>query len=413
MIISRSNVVVRGSGPNSTLLEFPTGTTECVQASQDIAICGGDASPYLYPGKPGYTMPGGTYAFNWTGGFSQGATSITIANVGTGGISNGDMIVLDQANDVHDNGGEIVCDSGPGSTPQCSQQGGTYSGRSNVNGVDYNQEQNVRVIAGCASTCAGAGPFTLTISPGLYANNWNGTGAVGGFFVKPITMAGFENLTVDNTSAGSNIGISNVDGWWLKNVVSLHGNRNHAWSANATHGEIRDSYFYATEKGLIESYGLELPDSSDNLIENNIFQQVASPFIGAGGSQGNVYGFNFWIDDYYVGASGQWMQQAYMGHDAGNSFNLYEGNQGSALSCDDIHGTSALDTIFRNWLNGRDYDTAGGAGNQPTEQTYPIDLDAYCRGYNIVGNVLGTPGYPHKLSVPRRNRRAAEGRRSL
>jgi len=106
-----------------------------------------------------------------------------------------------------------------------------------------------------------------------------------------------------------------------------------------------------------------------------------------------VYGYNFWIDDYYVGASGQWMQQAYMGHDAGNSFNLYEGNQGSALACDDIHGTSALDTIFRNWLNGRDYDTAGGAGNQPTEQTYPIDLDAYCRGYNIIANVLGTPGY--------------------
>ena len=421
VIIQHSWVVLRGSlsgGYNCTNLTF-TSPSECVQISQDLAICGGDNSPFLYPGKIPYTQGsstvagGGSYTFNWTGGYSQGATSITVATVGSAGIVNGDIITLDQANDQNiTNNGNLICDVGPSSGAfsfQCNQQsengppgyGGTYSGRTSINGVDYTQEQSVRVTAGCATTCTGAGPFTLTISPGLYANNWNENGTASGYFVKAtnLTMAGFEQLTLTNTSAGSNIGVSNTDGWWLKGIASSNGDRNHVWSTNATHGEIRDSYFWWTENGLIESYGVELPDGSDNLIENNIFQGIASPFIGGGGESGNIYAFNYSINNYYTGASGSYMQAAYMCHDSGNSFNLYEGNQMNGLFCDDVHGSSSLATAFRDWLNGRDFNTAGSPPYQPTAQTYPIDLNSYARGFNFIGMVLGTPGYHNNYTA--------------
>lgn len=394
VLIQRSNVVIRGSGPNSTTIACPTGGSVIIFASECIAIGGNQNSPFANPGTDG-TPPGGTHAFSWTAGYAQGATSITIASVGSAGILNGDMIVLDQGNDTTDNGGQIVCDSAT-TAGGCSQQGGSYSGRGPIAGLNYNQEQIIKVVSGCASSCNGAGPYTLTITPGLYANNWNSTTGIGGFFVNPITNAGFENLMVTDggdtgCSGCSNIGIANVDKWWIKNVASLHGHRNHLWSSMATHGEVRDSYFYGTQNASIESYGVEMPNSSDNLVENNIFQQVASPFIGAGASSGNVYGYNYSIDMYYNPAF--FMQASYSSHDAGNSFNLYEGNQTNGLFCDDVHGTSTLQTDFRNILNGRDYNTFGGLGFQPTAQTYPIDLQAFCRAHNLLGNVLGTVGY--------------------
>ena len=41
-----------------------------------------------------------TNCFQWTGGYAQGATSITVANVGSSGISKGDIIVLDHSDDT-------------------------------------------------------------------------------------------------------------------------------------------------------------------------------------------------------------------------------------------------------------------------------------------------------------------------
>jgi hypothetical protein len=423
-IQGQSNVVLRGSGPNATTLAFTAGTA-CISGAQNICVINSNT---YYPGS-GNTLPpcGGsnsTACANWTAGFAQGATSITLANIGAFNISIGDMIALDRQNDITDTGGEMICDSGPASATD--QFGATWTAPSGsiiesfachqvaeisslngrvIGGIDYSQMQLVRVTgvtAGGPCPCSGAGPFTFTISPGLYANNWSSSNPVGVFFVKPVSYVGVENLTIDNTNgtARSNFGIYNVDSWWIRNVRSIKGNRNHIWTLDATHGEVRDSYFFGTANSASQSYGIELY-GSDNLIENNIWQQIASPFIGGGTDSGNVYGYNFAIDDLYAPPS--WMQASYPAHDAGNSFNLYEGNQLNGFNSDNIHGNSALDTLFRNRMNGLDYNTctysSGGCINantynqQPTQQTVPIELDARNRGLNIIGNVLGTPGY--------------------
>jgi hypothetical protein len=401
-IIKCSYEVLRGSAAesNPTIIE-DSGPSECVQNSQNICLAGNQASPFVNAANctdspTEGTCPGNAYAFSWTGGYAQGATSITVASVGSGGINNGEIITLDQANSLADNGGAFVCDINT-NTPPCHNTGqsGTYAGRT-IGGIDYQQQQHVRVVAGCATACVGSGPFPLTITPGLYAPNWNTTSAVGGYFVKPITNVGLEDMTIDNSvaaTADSIIGVANVDNWWIKNVRTLHGNRNHVWAAEATHGEWRDSYAIATINGLSESYGLEMYDSSDNLTENNIYQQIASPNIGAGGDSGNIFAYNFSVDNFYTGASGTYMQTTYLCHDAGNLYELFEGNQINGLSCDNIHGTSALITAFRNWVNGQDYNTAGSPPYQPTLGTQPIATATYARGMNFVGNVLGTPGY--------------------
>jgi hypothetical protein len=62
-----------------------------------------------------------------------------------------------------------------------------------------------------------------------------------------------------------------------------------------------------------------------------------------------------------------------------------EGNATTDFIADDGWGTSDLITIFRNHAVGwqRNY----------TMQTYPLDIDYGVRAVNVIGNVLGEPGY--------------------
>src|SRR6185503_9281592 len=66
-------------------------------------------------------------------------------------------------------------------------------------------------------------------------------------------------------------------------------------------------------------------------------------------------------------------------------------NTGIALTADDIHGSSSFITAFRNYWNGRD--PAGGSSGGKTQSTNAVQLEAFNRYYNIIGNVLGTAGY--------------------
>ena len=394
-----NHVILRGSGPNATTIVVTGGGTSCSGGrTADVCFYG----PSGFPGGNN-TMPpcggsGSTLCANWIGGFAQGSTSITVSNVGAQGISNGDFIIVDQASDQSDNGGFMISDlpltvgTTIGFIAHQNGEQPTGAGR-HIGGIDYEQSQYVQVVAGCSSICSGNGPFTLTITPGLYANNWGSAGrGVGVFFMKPTSYLGIENLTVDHTlstSTGANIGFVNCANCWVRNVRSLNSQRAHVWPEFSPRMEVRDSYFYGTKGGSSQSYGIEMgePTGSSSLFENNLFQAITGPLVGGGGS-GSVVAYNFAINDFYSPSS--YLQPPSLSHDTDDNFNLWEGNVVPALSCDDIHGTpGGVDTIFRNWLNGRDWNQ----GAQPTQQTNPISFQSYCRAYNIIGNVLGTPGY--------------------
>jgi len=427
VVINRSDVIVRGAGPTQTQLNF-TGAgaggifsgTFYIGTSQQLGS--NDCN-----GAPNYsTCPGQSNAADWTGGFGQGATSITLANIGATGIAVGDTIILDQRNDVQDNGGYMSCDNGGGGlSPEqgvtfgCMDSFGQPAGNTGriIGGVPYAQMQMVKVAAisgtGCSGSpisCSGAGPFTVTLATGLSENNWNqgnAAGHTGAWFVKPIQFVGMENLAIDasgcpnDASCNSGISFVNVVSGWVKNVRLVHTRRNHVWFENTSRMEIRDSYMYAANNAASQSYGLECFECQNSLVENNIVQQTAGPYVLAGGSN-NVFGYNFALDN--VQWPPGWNQSDLTLHSDGSDLMLFEGNQGSSLIADTLHGDSGKITGFRNWLSGHGYNTctSGGSGNcsdfnnrnnLATDQTFPIDYNSYTRGMNLIGNVLGTPGY--------------------
>jgi hypothetical protein len=212
-------------------------------------------------------------------------------------------------------------------------------------------------------------------------------------------MDGIEDLSLDTSAstAGGVVFFFNASNCWAKNIRGINAARVQVWSWQSTHITVRDSYFYGTQAAASDSYGTDNYMAADILIENNIFQHIAAPLQNEN-SVGVVQSYNLAIDDYYTkSGSTQWQQASSYHHGAGDQYHLFEGNQGIALTGDTVHGTGDFITAFRNYLNGRDL--AGGSIGGKTQQTNPVQLEAFNRYYNIIGNVLGTPGYHTNYQV--------------
>ena len=89
---------------------------------------------------------------------------------------------------------------------------------------------------------------------------------------------------MDHSATASNINAGtfffNAYGCWLKNVRDVNSKEKHVWMYQSAHLTVRDSYFYGTQNAASESYGTDQFSSSDNLIENNIFQHITAPMMG-------------------------------------------------------------------------------------------------------------------------------------
>jgi hypothetical protein len=362
----RSNVTLRGAGPTKTILNF-TGGDSCGGLGGDICL---DPNPPYYNGSS-IVLPGGSQSANWTAGYAQGTTSITLDKA----PPVNQIIILDQASDTSDTGGLFFCN-----LASCNNEGAVSAPGRTISGNIRSQQQVVMVMA-----VSGSGPYTVTISPGIYATNWRSSQTPGAWWAGQVVLDGVENLTINNSasSAASGIYMYSCYECWVKNVISLDGNRNHIWFYQSARDVVRDSYFYGTHNGAEESYGIEPSQTSDDLVENNIFDSISSPDIGAT-SEGMVWGYNFSTKNVF-NPSANWMQTSYASHNTANAYNLYEGNQFNGLDTDDDWGTSGVMTYFRNQL--------AGSQSGKTQNTQAIRIDWGNRGMNFVGNVLGTSGY--------------------
>jgi hypothetical protein len=368
-IVMQNNVTLRGAGANQTLLVF-TSDNSCNGAGAVVCFLGG---PEYYGAAS--VQPGGTNAATWSGGYAQGATQITLTSIGSSGISVGQYINLDQADDTTDNGNFIICDQNTGSPP-CSLEA-LAPGRT-VGGAAYNQVQMVKVTNISGST--------YTITPGLYAPNWASGKSPGAWWASSMLQnAGVENLSIDATNApgNQNITFDNAANCWLKGIRAIGSTaRDIVDFVPAVHCTVQDSYFYGSG-GAETSYGIESFISSDNLVLNNIFQHIAVPMM-MGPALGTVLAYNFSINDAYTGST-TWMADSTSGHDAGVEYLLLEGNIGAGYGADVFHGTQGFQTLFRNYLVGHD--------TGRTQATTAIQLFSYNRYHNIIGNVLGLTGY--------------------
>ncbi len=380
IVITKSNVSLRGAGADQTFLVWNSTNSNCNGLSSTaICIWNGDTE---YAGGPANQV-------NWTGGYAKGTTAITLSSVSN--LKVGSLLVLDQTDPGSDTGNIWVCQTA-GSNGSCSQQGAD-----GIASPGRAQSQQVTVAA-CGTSTPGASctSTNVTISPGLYAPNWSSSQSPQAWYSSslPVSGVGIENLSLDYTQVSLAFGIMlhNATQSWIKGVRSINGvntgsaAHEHILGWQSTHITVRDSYFYGSNPSS-EGYGIAPSSSSaDWLVENNICQHIATCTI-AQGATGVVFGYNYSVDNYF---GGDWQQQDGFHHSAGDSFLLWEGHEGIGFDADTIHGTSFMITHFRDYLNGHDPSTESGAKSTATFAYFPF---AYSRYFNLVGSVLGTASY--------------------
>lgn len=378
LISTSSNVTLRGSGPNQTILNFTGTSTNCLGIGPTgVCLSNGDS------GAIGSTAN----VLNWTAGYSQGTTVITAGSAVSGSLSNlhvGSLISLNQLDDSSDTGNAYFC----GNTA-CSQQGdggNVFPGRSQLQVV----------------TVTGISGSNITISPGLYAPNWKSSKSPYITFSSSLPLSGFglEDLQVNTQSLGSMAAMVQfvwATNSWVKNVSLINNTgasdsaHKHVWTASSSHITVRDSYLYGASP-TSEGYGVDFWESSDSLAENNICQHLPTCEIMEGGS-GNVFGYHYAVDNYYTGGgyAANWQQCDQFHHNAGDYYNLWEGNIGTCHTEDSIHGTAFANTVFRNALSG--FDPAVTNGTAKSTNILSVNDMAYARYTNYVANVLGYGGH--------------------
>jgi len=383
---NRSNVILRGAGSNSTFITFgaAVGNNNCAGfGGANICVVtanSGDGGDQTYNNNA-----------NWTGGYAAGTTSITINSFtkgGIGGLQTGSLVFLDQLDDsTVPATGVFVCQ-----TANCSG-GGSGNGRE----WRPSTQEEPQIV----TSISGSGPWTIGISPGVRMPNISGSRApqLWSNSGLPLMNVGIESMSLDSrsNSAFSTIFMLDCVNCWAKGIRFVGPSTNasgtyQVYAYQCRNVTVRDSYFYGSSS-TSNNYAMSNWASADDLYENNISQHVAFSNMQEG-CIGCVQGYSFAIDDYYTGtgtSDPQWQQASSYHHGGGDAYILFEGNEGIGATGDDVHGTSNLFTVFRNYYNGRDPN--GGSSSGKTEQTNPILLYTYNRFWNIIGNVLGTAGY--------------------
>lgn len=397
----KSNVTLRGSGADQTIINVAD-DDGCRGFRAAICVASSDTN---FGDAPSNTA-------NWTAGFAQGATTITLSSVAN--LKVGNPIILDQANDASDAGGVLVEDgtgtltaTNPCGTAPCGTTG-PFSLEGNGGGAqrDGKEQSQTVIVASCDGISTPGHACTsgtnITITPGLYMPNW-GTNTTGAWWATgPITNDGVENLSIDSTALSTSdagIEIFNCHNCWVRGVRSIDSGRAHVQILNSDHVTVRDSYLFLTHNSQSQSYGVEIFNGSDILIENNVIQAVASPLMVNGSSESSVLGYNFAINNYYTASNGYNLPCAY-NHTAGNDEVLFEGNDCNQFHADLFHGTRQFVSLFRNRFSGvspvcqtdktLDYfHTTFGACNNNFSA---VVFDAYARFFTAIANVLGTSG---------------------
>ena len=398
-----SNVTVRGAGANQTIL-VPTSSGITINSSDDN-----------WRGNP-ENITTWTVAGASSGAYAQGTTQITLATVAN--LKVGNPMILDQLDPTTDNGGVIVSQAtsaqnavAPGLAGPYSTQGSTQSMRGPGNGACagsatcWSQEQIVTVtscngVTTAGSACSGSN-VVVGISPGLEMPNWNASQTPSAWWANnPALNDSIEDLSINLTSCSGCNGINffNAQNSWVKGVgVSNSSGEGQLRIEYGNHISIVNNYM-TLSKGGTGSYGAEAFSASDCLVENNIMQGVTTPQISNGTTSGCVFGYNYSVNGYYTPSPG-YNIPAHGDHGSGIGMVLVEGNIANGATADNIHGTANLNTHFRNFFAGTQ-SACYASGSSYAAAVYeacnnnvtPEIIFAFHRFYNIIGNILGTPG---------------------
>jgi hypothetical protein len=178
---------------------------------------------------------------------------------------------------------------------------------------------------------------------------------------------------------------------WIRNVESANVSGRHIQLTKAFRCEVRDSTIHHAHNYNpgANAYGISTENqTTETLIENNIVYYLNAGLMLDSAGPGNVIAYNYTDSMFgrdYPDAS--WLMADLVANHCAHPFmNLWEGNMGSQISADNIHGSSSHQTFFRNAVD-REH-----TGFVHTGNLGDVVLAANNRFMNLVGNVLGRPG---------------------
>lgn len=360
----KSNVVLRGSGANSTLVVF---------GSSASINCGGYAG-LICISSSDYTYFQPSTIYNWTAGYTQGTNQVTLSK--TAGITpNSTVLVLNQLDDASDSGNYFNCGAAYTGSSGCS-----FNGPDSGNGTTGRFQTEMTLV-----TAVNSATGVVTLAAPLKHPNWRSGQSPQAWFFQPIANSGVENFSIDASATGtiSAVQFFNAANVWVKGLRVLNVNVVPVWAVDTIHAQFEQNYFYQARNA--DPFGFRFTVACDALVQNNIIQQIRVPILDEGPDCGTVVAYNFTIEDYFNSDA---MFQSARPHANGDDYELYEGNVSANYYGEDYHGTHLMQTGFRNFYTGWE------SYNPPKDyQTQAFMLDSYNRYTNAIGNVLGTAGY--------------------
>lgn len=172
--------------------------------------------------------------------------------------------------------------------------------------------------------------------------------------INPVEFTGVECLHIERQDATlsqtSNIFFQFAANCWVKGISSHNANFAHLDIENGSHNHItgchfKDAFAYG---GGGQGYGVVLEfNTSDCLVDNNVFDHLRHSILLQAGANGNVLSYNYSINPFWneVGLPEDAAGDLVL-HGNYPYFNLLEGNIVQNIVIDDSHGRNGPGNIF-------------------------------------------------------------------
>lgn len=360
-----ANVTLRGSGAEATILSL--------SGIAYVAMGGASGS--------GAGVLSSSYAAGTSSIIVTGVTGVApvidgVANLTQCDNGAGSSISSCTSTPV-DNGSLFEC----GNNSVCDTDG--------TNSSSFAHENQTSLLTSVTNN--GGGSYTFGISPALYMPDWSTSRGASVSWQTPAYDAvgvGLEDMTIEYPGISSQnylVQMSRAYASWVKGVrfVGTGANSDVAMTSYDLNCLVFNNYFAPGATSLSSRYPYGLFGSGDTnvLVLNNIFA-IGLPIELQGQNSGNVIAYNFARDGFTLYPE----NVLAFDHSAFSSFDLWEGNQSSSMTEDNIWGTHALNTYFRNNIQCSDYPYVTYSGNSYRA----LNLNGFQRFENAVGNALGT-----------------------
>jgi hypothetical protein len=190
---------------------------------------------------------------------------------------------------------------------------------------------------------------------------------------------------------------------WVKGVEVNYADGNFIEVHWGYRDEIRDNYFsnaFLHSAGTVDSDIFIIYKTSASLVENNIIERAHASIMLNWGAAGNIVAYNYMMGEFDSGTT-NFTIGGIAFHGAHPQFNLVEGNVMNLLYPDQVWGSSAYNTIFRNWTTGTGKECvpltgratvncSGSAGVYAFQASRAMQIGHLSTHYNFVGNVTGS-----------------------